>query len=93
MDVTRESRQIVRIYSFEVEDRASTEGARVLGQALVEGEDGTLQDVTAPWRRFFEDPEDRNESRYVSKPISKMLGALTRHMMQRCDHGGHRQRV
>lgn len=51
-----ETRSILRSYSFEVEQRL-TEGPQVhnLSQALVaERIFGNLDDVTIPWRAFFE---------------------------------------
>ncbi|KUI53386.1 hypothetical protein VP1G_00696 [Cytospora mali] len=56
MGMEVDARSIVRSYSFEVEQRLP-EGtpAHTLGQALVaERRNGGLDNVTAPWRAFFE---------------------------------------
>lgn len=49
-----EIRRIVRIYSFEAEERLQAPSeAQTLGHILSEGEP-SLEDIVAPWRRFFE---------------------------------------
>lgn len=56
MNTMTQHRSIVRSYSFEVEQRLP-EGhqARPLGLALVaERENGSLDEITTPWRAFFE---------------------------------------
>lgn len=55
-DMRVEARGVVRSYSFEVEQRLA-EGTQVhiLGHALVaERRNGSLDDLTTPWRAFFE---------------------------------------
>ncbi len=61
-DDARESKKLVRMYSFDVEERLPPgNDAHVLGQVL--GEDrGDLQDLIAPWRKFF-DPWQPAEDR------------------------------
>lgn len=66
-----ESRRMVRMYSFDVEERLPPgSNAYVLGQALeqevgvhVSGRD--LESVTAPWRRFYEAWEPGENDKYV----------------------------
>jgi hypothetical protein len=55
-DLSFEATAVVRSYSFEVEQRLGEGvGARNLSQALVEQrESGHLEDITSPWRSFFE---------------------------------------
>lgn len=55
-DISFEATAVVRSYSFEVERRLGEGiGARHLSQALVEQRNGGhLEDVTSPWRSFFE---------------------------------------
>jgi hypothetical protein len=49
-----EIRRIVRIYSFEAEERLQAPSeAQALGHILSE-EEPCLEDIVAPWRRFFE---------------------------------------
>jgi hypothetical protein len=53
-DDIRESKNLVRIYSFELEERLPPgNDAHVLGKILGE-EDGSIESVSAPWRKFFE---------------------------------------
>lgn len=54
MDDVRESQKLVRMYSFDAEERLSQPNdahqlASVLGR-----EKGDLDTLTAPWRKFFE---------------------------------------
>ncbi|ROW06828.1 hypothetical protein VMCG_04097 [Cytospora schulzeri] len=55
-DTGIEARSIIRSYSFEVEQRlAESTQTHTLGQALIaERRNGRLDDVTTPWRAFFE---------------------------------------
>lgn len=70
-DTRAEARSLVRSYSFEVEPRfVKGTHAHTLGQALVEEmENGSLDDVTTPWRAFFEPKATGDVSRSV-KPSS-----------------------
>lgn len=56
VDTSFEATAVVRSYSFEVEQRLGEgNGARHLSQALVEQRNGGhLEDITSPWRSFFE---------------------------------------
>lgn len=57
MDDVRESRRLVRIYSWDVEERIPPESdARPLGQTLIEDR-GEYETLTAPWRKFFNPQE------------------------------------
>ena len=57
VDEVRESRKLVRIYSFEVEERISPDDDTYeLGQVL-RTNSGDPRNVAAPWRNFFEPPE------------------------------------
>ncbi|KAF9891837.1 hypothetical protein FE257_003322 [Aspergillus nanangensis] len=50
----RESRTMVRMYSWDVEERIPPESdAHSLGQSLIEDR-GDRESLTAPWRKFFE---------------------------------------
>lgn len=54
VDDARESRRIVRMYSWDVEERLpSGSNAQVLGHVLAQ-ERGDPRDIAEPWRRFFE---------------------------------------
>lgn len=70
-DVSFEATAVVRSYSFEVEQRLGHGlGARHLSQALVEERNsGHLEDVTSPWRSFFEASNSNASSRQVTSPI------------------------
>ena len=73
-DLAMESRGIVRSYSFEAEHRLP-EGsqAHTLGLALVaERETGRLEDITTPWRVFFEPNTAETELRSTC-PLSFLL--------------------
>lgn len=61
-DGSFEAMAIVRSYSFEVEQRLGEgTGARHLSQALVdERSSGRLEDITSPWRSFFEGNSSNN---------------------------------
>lgn len=60
-----ETRRIVRIYSFEAEERLPpSSDAHALGRVLSE-EEPSLEDITAPWRRFFEPWEAQDSERYM----------------------------
>lgn len=56
VDTSFEATAVVRSYSFEVEQRLGEgNGAHHLSQALVEQRNGGhLEDITSPWRSFFE---------------------------------------
>lgn len=59
----RESRQIVRMYSWDVEERlSSADDAYALGQVIREDR-MDRESINAPWRRFLESyqPSSENE--------------------------------
>lgn len=66
-DMCFEATAVVRSYSFEVEQRLGEGiGARHLSQALVEQRNsGHLDDITSPWRSFFEANSSNSASRQV----------------------------
>lgn len=56
-DDVRESRKLVRMYSWYVEERLPP-GSDALGQVLgKEASRDDSQSLTAPWRKFFEPDE------------------------------------
>ncbi|KAJ9142056.1 Phytanoyl-dioxygenase family protein [Pleurostoma richardsiae] len=66
----RESRRVVRLYSFEVDQRLpSGNDAHRLGQALAQDR-GDIQAVTAPWRKFFDPWSPVGSSR---DPITQVI--------------------
>lgn len=70
-DISFEATAVVRSYSFEVEQRLGQGlGAHHLSQALVEERNsGHLEDVTSPWRSFFEANNSNNSMRQVTSPM------------------------
>lgn len=70
-DVSFEATAVVRSYSFEVEQRLGEGiGARHLSQALVEQRNsGHLEDITSPWRSFFEANSSNSSLRRVTSPV------------------------
>lgn len=70
-DICSEATTVVRSYSFEVEQRLGEElGARHLSQALVEQRQcGHLEDVTSPWRSFFEASSSNSAMRRVTSSL------------------------
>lgn len=57
MNDALESRMLVRMYSWEVEERLPPgSAAHPLAQTLIEDR-GDRESVTAPWRKFFEPQE------------------------------------
>lgn len=63
-NVARESRTLVRVYSFKVEERLPPEAdAHLLGHVLREEEDGDPESIVRPWRKFFEpwEPADNEK--------------------------------
>ncbi|KAL4894972.1 hypothetical protein BDV59DRAFT_174226 [Aspergillus ambiguus] len=63
MDDVRESRRLVRIYSWDVEERIPPQSdAHQLGKALIEDR-GDHETLTAPWRKFFENQELNQDDR------------------------------
>lgn len=68
-DIPFEATALVRSYSFEVEQRLGEGmGARHLSQALLEERNcGHLEDITSPWRSFFE-ANSASTSRQVPTP-------------------------
>lgn len=69
MNNISESRQIVRAYSFEVEERLPPErDAHDLAHVLAQNQ-GIRDDARDPWRSFFESSFDSEESRYEKTVI------------------------
>lgn len=63
-DVVRESRNLVRVYSFTAEERLPPgTDAHVLGRVLHEEEDENSETIARPWRRFFEPWEPADDER------------------------------
>ncbi|KAF2432109.1 hypothetical protein EJ08DRAFT_648471 [Tothia fuscella] len=66
----KESKKLVRLYSFDVEERLPPGSeAHLLGQILSD-DNGTPEDLTAPWRKFFDShkPSDGEED-----PITSLI--------------------
>lgn len=70
-DVSFQATAVVRSYSFEVEQRLGEGiGARHLSQALVDQRNsGHLEDITSPWRSFFETNSSNSSLRQGTPPI------------------------
>lgn len=70
-DITFEATAVVRSYSFEMEQRLSDGvGARHMSQALVEQRNsGHLDDITSPWRSFFEANSSNSSSRKATSLV------------------------
>lgn len=65
-DDIRGSRKVVRSYSWEVEERlAPGNDAHFLGHVLTQEarRDDDIQNITAPWRKFFEAEEPVDEDK------------------------------
>ena len=63
-DVVRESRNIVRVYSFTAEERLPPEtDGHVLGRVLREEEGGDPETIARPWRRLFDPWEPADDER------------------------------
>ena len=64
-DDVRESRKLVRMYSWDVEERLPPgSDAHVLGQVLSkEASRDDPQSLTAPWRKFFESDESTDKEK------------------------------
>lgn len=86
-DISFEATAVVRSYSFEVEQRLGQGlAARHLSQALVEERNsGHLEDVTSPWRSFFEANDSDPSSGQAASPLRFFVNEqLTRH--KKCDN-------
>ncbi|OJJ42805.1 hypothetical protein ASPZODRAFT_155064 [Penicilliopsis zonata CBS 506.65] len=71
-EVNPESTKLIRAYSWEVQKRLPPgNDAHLLGQALSDGVDGdNLEDLRAPWRRFFEGGKSDQEENPATKIIA-----------------------
>ncbi|KAK2776167.1 phytanoyl- dioxygenase family protein [Colletotrichum kahawae] len=80
MNNISESRQIVRAYSFEVEERLPPErDAHDLAHVLAQNQ-GSRDDARDPWRSFFESSFDSEES---SNPITQVLAVETSQLCEK----------
>ncbi|KAF5500538.1 hypothetical protein CGCS363_v007333 [Colletotrichum siamense] len=82
MNIISESRQIVRAYSFEVEERLPPDrDAHSLAHVWAQHQGGR-DDVRDPWRYFFESPFDNEESRN-SNPVTQVLDVETKQLREK----------
>nr|XP_036574813.1 phytanoyl- dioxygenase family protein [Colletotrichum truncatum]KAF6781287.1 phytanoyl- dioxygenase family protein [Colletotrichum truncatum] len=71
MNDERDARHLIRAYSFEAEERLTSEsGAHSLAHILAENQ-GSRDDALDPWRRFFEPPEMSDGARYTKRIIEQ----------------------
>lgn len=74
---TDDPRRIVRVYSFQAQDRFPPESdARVLSRVLTDQEP-SLEDILQPWRRFYEPWEPPNNERYLYHSVMIKLSTET----------------
>ncbi|KAG8169420.1 hypothetical protein KVR01_000165 [Diaporthe batatas] len=91
MDGSRQSRRLVRMYSFDVDDRIGPgSSAYPLGSALAHTR-GDIRDLTAPWRAFFEPAENEADDRELIPRVilteSANLRKQWRKFREHCQEG------
>ncbi|KAJ4290404.1 hypothetical protein N0V90_010620 [Kalmusia sp. IMI 367209] len=76
---TKDPKKIVRVYSFEAQDRFPPESnVRTLGRVLTDQEP-SLEDILEPWRKFYEPWEAPD---IESNPITKVLAVEAEKLRQ-----------
>ena len=79
-----ETKKLVRIYSFHAEERLqNTSNAHTIGRVL-SSEETSLEDITKPWRIFFEAEDPLNHNRYAFNLVVK-TNAKQRQTSTYCD--------